>query len=108
MPKETIVMKVRGMHCGACALLIDKTLEKQPGVSAASASYGSESVKLDYDSEKTSLKDIKVKLKKVGYDLILPEEAQEFEEKESEIKAKEVRHIRNLFLISLIFSAPII
>ena len=96
------------MHCGACAILIDKLAEKVPGVENVSASYGSETVKLDYDDSKADLKKLKEALKKGGYNLILPSEAAEYEEKESEIRAKETKHLRNLVLISLIFSSPII
>ena len=44
--------KIKGMHCASCAGNIERTFKKQPGVESAEANYGTESVKISFDSEK--------------------------------------------------------
>jgi copper chaperone len=33
MPTSTHVLRIDGMHCGSCSMLIDDTVEDLPGVS---------------------------------------------------------------------------
>ena len=74
---ESIVLRVRGMHCAACALLINKLLAKQPGITQAEASFGAERVKLSFDPSKITLVQMDDFLHKLGYDLIRPDEEQD-------------------------------
>src|ERR1043165_2001496 len=64
--------KVKGMHCGSCAAIIEKTFSKIEGVDKASANYGTESVSLAFDPAKTSPQALSDKLKPMGYSLVIP------------------------------------
>jgi Cu+-exporting ATPase len=64
--------KVKGMHCGSCAGIIEKTFSKTEGVSHASANYGTESVSLAFDPAKTNPQALSDKLKPMGYSLVIP------------------------------------
>lgn len=106
MAKESILLKIKGMHCAACAVLINKILSKQEGIISASANFGSERLILEYDTKKISLDKIKGLVKKLGYVLILSSEAGEEDEEEKE-KAR-IKKLRNLVIISFTLAAPII
>ena len=44
-----LVLKVKGMHCASCSVLIDKLVGKQQGVVSISTNYGSEKTALEFD-----------------------------------------------------------
>ncbi len=61
------------MHCASCANIIERTFKKVEGVEAVSANYGNESVKVNFDGEKTSPEALSKILEPLGYSLILPQ-----------------------------------
>lgn len=95
------------MHCGACALLIDKLLGKQPGISSAEASFGAERIRLVYDPAKITLEKVDEFLHKLGYDLVRPEEEADIESVEAKRKKEEIIARRRVVL-AFIISTPII
>jgi Cu2+-exporting ATPase/Cu+-exporting ATPase len=64
--------KVKGMHCGSCAAIIEKTFSKVEGVDKATANYGTESVNVSFDPAKTTPQILSDKLKPMGYALVIP------------------------------------
>ena len=68
---ESQTFKIRGMHCASCAATIEKTFKKIDGVASAEANYGTESVKVDFDSAKVTALDLSKKIKPFGYELII-------------------------------------
>ena len=50
-----LVLKVRGMHCASCAILIDKLLTKPDAVVKSNTSYGAQKVALEFDESVISL-----------------------------------------------------
>ena len=96
------------MHCAACAVLINKVLGKQKGIFEASASFGAERVKLDFDSAVISLEQIQKIVSQMGYRLILPQEAAKTEEEEKAEREKELRSLRNRVIVSFLLASPII
>ncbi len=66
--------KIRGMHCASCSAIIEKTFQKIDGVESASANYGTESVNVAFDAEKTSPHHLSEAIEPLGYSLIIPEE----------------------------------
>ncbi|MBI2498815.1 heavy metal translocating P-type ATPase [Candidatus Woesearchaeota archaeon] len=64
------ILKVTGMHCASCALLIEKNLKKKPGVINASVNYGTEKATIDYDESKADIKHFVHAIREVGYDVI--------------------------------------
>ena len=53
-----IVLKVKGMHCASCSVLIDKLVGRQAGVTSIKTSYGAEKTAIEYDDSKISLEKI--------------------------------------------------
>lgn len=69
--------KIRGMHCASCANIIERTFKKVEGVESVSANYGNESVKVSFDTGKTSPEALSKTLEPLGYSLILPKKEKE-------------------------------
>ena len=42
-------LRIKGMHCASCAIMIEKTLKKSEGVSFAEVNYGTETARVDFD-----------------------------------------------------------
>jgi len=69
---------VRGMHCAACEVLIEKKLLKEEGVSFADASTKDGSVRIEYAEEAPNTETLNKLFKKAGYQF----SEQKIEEKE--------------------------
>lgn len=52
---ETGVLKVSGMHCGACAATVEKAAKKVAGVASVTASQPEATAHVTYDPVKTTL-----------------------------------------------------
>ena len=66
--------KVKGMHCASCAGIIEKTFKKTEGVYSVEVNYGTETAKVAFDPEKTSLHHLSKKIEKLGYSLVVSED----------------------------------
>lgn len=66
---KEIKLKIKGMHCKSCAVIIEDSLEEMDGVIEAKASYELNEVKVKFDESKTNLDEIKLCIKKEGYDI---------------------------------------
>ena len=71
---RTQTYKIRGMHCASCSAIIEKTFKKVAGVEAATANYGTESMKVTFDATKTDPQQLSQIITPLGYSLIIPEE----------------------------------
>lgn len=103
-----LVLKVKGMHCASCAILIDKLLAKQPGVLAVSTSYGAQKVALEFDEAKISLETIDGFVNKLGYDVIRPDEESSSIEEEEKAEEKEMALARRRVIAAFAIASPII
>ena len=68
MAKETL--RVTGMHCASCALLIEKNLKKKKGVINANVNYGTEKATIEYDASLANPKEFVNTVRSIGYDVI--------------------------------------
>ncbi len=103
-----LVLKVKGMHCASCAILIDKLLIKQAGVIAVSTSYGAQKVALEFDEAKISLEQIDAFVNKLGYDVIRPDEASNSIEEEEAAEENELRLAKRRVVAAFAIASPII
>jgi P-type Cu+ transporter len=71
---ETQSYPVRGMHCAACASIIEKTIRKQPGVKSAEVSYGTETAKVAFDPAATDARALSKAIEPLGYSIAVREE----------------------------------
>lgn len=63
----TTTLKVSGMHCASCGLLIDDTLEDLPGVQKAQTDSRRERTVVWFDPSSTPLGDILQTITDLGY-----------------------------------------
>ncbi|MEK7585597.1 MAG: cation transporter, partial [Patescibacteria group bacterium] len=103
-----IVLKIKGMHCASCAILIDKLVGKQPGIEKVSTSYGAEKVTLEFDESKISLNKVDDLINQLGYDMIRPDEDSSTLEEEEAKEARQIKEAGRRVLLAFVISAPII
>ncbi len=102
------VLKVKGMHCASCAILIDKLLPKQPGVISVKTSFGAEKTAIEYDEAKTDLVKLDSFIKNLGYDLIRPDEGGTSIEDEEKKEAAMILEAKRRMIASFVIALPII
>ena len=64
---ETAFLHVDGMHCTACEVFVERKASGTEGVEAASASYATETVRVDYDEEEVGEDELPGFLTGAGY-----------------------------------------
>jgi len=101
-----IQLSLKGMHCTSCALIIEKSLNKTPGVKEAHVNFTAEKATVVFDEsavKKESLIDV---VKKTGYSATFVDEKDtEFDTKK---RNAEIKDLFKSFFISLLFSIPMI
>jgi len=102
------VLKVKGMHCASCSVLIDKLIGKQEGISSIKTSYGAEKTAIEFDEKKISLERIDALVHKLGYDIIRPDEAGSTPEEEEAKEARQVLEAKRRVIAAFLISGPII
>jgi len=78
-------LKIKGMHCVACANIITNKVSKLSGVNKIEVSYASETAKIDYQENLVNLEKIDQEISKLGYSFDLPKEKIETGKADSEI-----------------------
>jgi Cu+-exporting ATPase len=63
-----IELPISGMTCAACAVRIENSLNRQPGIAAA-VNLAAEKARVDYDPAQTSPQEIVSLIRKTGYDV---------------------------------------
>ncbi|MGE5160810.1 MAG: heavy metal translocating P-type ATPase [Betaproteobacteria bacterium] len=61
-------LPIRGMVCSACALLIEHTLRKQPGVARANVDFGAQIAYVTFDQQLATRVDLQRSIERAGYD----------------------------------------
>jgi Cu+-exporting ATPase len=97
------VFPVRGMTCAACVARVEETLSGVPGVVSAVVNLASEKATVEY-TEGTSIADLKQAVKDAGYEL--GSEAETLEDV-SAASRRELRRIRDRFIIAAVLAATI-
>ncbi len=67
---DTALLDVRGMWCTSCANALERTLQRQPGVLAASVSFAAESASVQWTTQVTSLDELLRHAQKLGYECV--------------------------------------
>lgn len=97
---------ISGMHCASCALIIEKKLQKLSGVKTANVNFAVEKAIVEYDDNQVDDDKIMAAVKSSGYSATPVSD--ETREHESISKKSEIKKERNLFILSLVLSLPVI
>jgi len=98
-------LQISGMHCASCATLINNSLSSAKGVKSANVNYATAKATVDFDEKKISQAELINLVKQAGYSAE-PMTSDNSFEKQFAMQKKEIRHYKNNFLFSLIFSIP--
>lgn len=119
--------EIVGAHCASCALSIEQTLKKLPGVVTVAVNFAAEKVTIQYFEDKIDPKKFEEAVKKIGYQLLPTEESKErtiekshpFHQKEEQsspdfghhhqaLKDAEIFLLKKKFVIGAIFSTFVV
>lgn len=91
---KKVIIKVGGMTCSACSSGLEKYLNKQDGINAASVNLVMNNASIEYDEQKLTIEDLNKYIDKAGFEGL----GIDTFEKEESIKNKQKA---NLILISI-------
>ena len=103
---KMVSIDIEGMHCSSCALLIEKSLKKMPGVLQASVNFSSEQAMVKIDPMTASKKELLKAVENAGYTGFLIDESHTSNEMEKRIK--ETHLWSKKFIRAAILSIPMI
>src|SRR3546814_16120031 len=66
-PAETVVLEAANMTCPACSITIEKALENVPGVTESAVDTQAATVRVTFDSERTSVSTIARAITEAGF-----------------------------------------
>ena len=101
------ILKIIGMHCASCAVVIEKELQKQEGILNASVNFATEKASLEFDAKVTNLQEIQKVIKKLGYKTEEETFASEMEDRHKKDENATTKKMRNVFFGSLILGLPL-
>jgi Cu+-exporting ATPase len=67
MAEKNIHIPVTGMSCANCALAIERTVKKLPGVKAATVNFATEEASLSFDPDQVQVEKLVEKIQDAGY-----------------------------------------
>ncbi|ADC64915.1 heavy metal translocating P-type ATPase [Ferroglobus placidus DSM 10642] len=85
LPEKVVNVRIGGMTCSACAKTIERALSNLPGVKSVSVNLATETAKVVFVPEETSLEEIRKAIEEVGYRFLGISEEEKIE-KEDHIK----------------------
>lgn len=66
-----VTLKLTGMHCTSCSVLIDTVLEELEGVKSSKTSYADQKVEVEFDPTKINVPQFIKTIKSEGYEATL-------------------------------------
>ena len=106
--EKTVEFKVLGMGSDHCAGVVKKTVEKLDGVKEVETNFPNSYARVSYDESKLSTRQIIGAISAAGYKPVLVEAGEEAEDAEKEAREKEIRTLKQKFILAAIFAFPIL
>ncbi|MDD4921081.1 MAG: heavy metal translocating P-type ATPase [Bacteroidales bacterium] len=101
-------LPITGMQDQTDANILEKLLNQQNGVLTASVSTASDRAILEYIPGMTSIAELAIVIRKAGFDFVQVGQAEEMEDAEAQMRASELKKQKNLLIVGLIFTVPLI
>ncbi|MFA6514316.1 MAG: heavy metal translocating P-type ATPase [Patescibacteria group bacterium] len=101
-----VSLSLSGMHCASCANLIEKTLNKTPGIKQASVNFAAEKALIQFEPGKTDIKAAIVAVAKAGYKAEIIDAKDADHEKHK--REKETKNYAHKFWFSFVLSLPML
>ena len=99
--EETSYLEIKGMHCAACSVRIEKAVSKMEGVVDVNVSLTTEKGRFTFNKDRTSITEIINKINNIGFT------ANEFTQnspQSEKIKRKEMRILQSKFIFSALLT----
>nr|WP_106024726.1 heavy metal translocating P-type ATPase [Clostridium thermopalmarium] len=93
------------MTCASCAKNVERATRKLDGVTESSVNFATEKLTISYESSKVKVSDIKKAIEKAGYKAV---EEETSVDTDKERKEKEIKSLWRRFIISAIFTVPLL
>lgn len=65
--EKTVTLAVQNMYCADCPFIVKKSLERVPGVAAATVSFKDKTATITYDDSKTDVTALTAATTEAGY-----------------------------------------
>ncbi|MDD4923025.1 MAG: heavy metal translocating P-type ATPase, partial [Bacteroidales bacterium] len=101
-------LPITGMQDQTDANILEKLLNQQNGVLTASVNTASDHAILEYIPGMTSIAELAIVIRKAGFDFVQDGQAEEMEDAEAQMRTSELKKQKNLLIIGLIFTVPLI
>ncbi|WP_202708577.1 heavy metal translocating P-type ATPase [Sporosalibacterium faouarense] len=102
-----VIIPIGGMTCASCAAAIEKEVRKLKGIEEINVNVATEKAKVQYNPYATRISEIKGAIKKAGYEALEIEAGDEIDA-EKEKRQKEMKTLWKKFVVSAIFSVPLL
>ncbi|WP_097025707.1 heavy metal translocating P-type ATPase [Clostridium peptidivorans] len=102
---STKTLKIQGMTCAACAKTVERVTKKLDGVTESNVNFATEKLNISYDSSKVRVSDIRKVIEKAGYKAV---EEETTVDADKERKEKEIKSLWKKFVLSAIFTVPLL
>lgn len=102
---KKINIGIGGMTCSSCAKAVERATKKLDGVEKSEVNFASERLYIEYDPSKVRLSLIKEAIEKAGYKALEEEVSVDLDK---ERKEKEIKSIWINFILSAIFTVPLL
>lgn len=102
--KQKAELNITGMTCAACALRIEKGLNRLEGISGANVNLALEKATVEYNPSEVSISDVIARIEKLGYG------AHQLQDNKEHIDYREehIQDQKRKFIISAILSLPLL
>lgn len=97
---------VMGMSCAACAARVEKTLNKQTGVTSSAVNLAAELATVEYNPDECSPEMLKEAIEKVGFELLI-EDKKEVEQKTEETRTEHFNSLKRRTIWALALALPV-
>ena len=101
-----VTLNITGMSCAACAARIEKKLSKLGGVSKANVNFSTEKATVEFDPSEIKPSELIKAVESIGYGAEKAEDVSQ--DREKEIRDKEIRTIKWTLIASIILSSPLV
>lgn len=102
--QQAINLDISGMHCASCAILIQKSVQKIPGIKQVSVNYATQKAHILVDPNQANTQKIISAVESVGYRASLPDSSTNLIQKHQ----AEISLWRTKFLIGALLSFPLL
>jgi Cu+-exporting ATPase len=104
--KTRVDLPITGMTCANCAMNVERSVKKLPGVKDANVNFASERASVEYFPSMTGLDEIVQAVEKAGFGAVLPQD-EEIEDAEAAARRAEIQDQTRKFVTGVIFAAPL-